>query len=196
MQKALILIAAAILGLAGGLYLALGRDASAPQAQVDTAALETLRDETMAKLSFAPARGSDVAFTSEDGEPMTLDAYQGQYVLLNFWATWCAPCRTEMPHLSELQAELGGENFQVVTIATGQNPRPAMERFFTEIGVENLPLHTDPRQALSRDFGIFGLPVTVILGPNGEEIGRLQGDADWASDSAKAIIAALISGDA
>ncbi|KPP84034.1 MAG: putative thioredoxin [Rhodobacteraceae bacterium HLUCCA08] len=194
MRKTLILIAAAILGLAGGLYLALGRDASAPATAVDIAALEALRDDSMAKLSFGAARGSEVEFTSAEGDPMTLAAYDGQVVVLNFWATWCAPCRVEMPHLSELQAELGGDDFQVVTVAMGQNARPAMERFLAEIGVDNLPLHTDPRQALGRDMGIMLLPATLILDRDGNEIARMQGEADWASDSAKAIVRALIDG--
>ena len=93
--------------------------------------------------------------------------------------------------LAELQEELGGDDLQIVTIATGRNPRPAMEAFFDEIGVETLPLHTDPRQSLARSLGVLGLPVTIILDREGQEIARLQGDADWSSDSAKAILTAL-----
>ena len=118
--------------------------------------------------------------------------YAGKHVVLNFWATWCAPCRHEMPHLSELQAELGGDSFEVVTVATGVNQRPAMERFLAEIGVDNLPKHTDGNSALARDMGVIGLPVTLILDPEGQEIARLIGDADWASDNAKDILTALI----
>jgi thiol-disulfide isomerase/thioredoxin len=114
--------------------------------------------------------------------------------VLNFWATWCAPCRKEMPQLSELQAELGGDAFEVVTIATGRNPPQAMQRFFEEIGVDNLPLHMDPKQALAREMAVMGLPITVILNPEGQEIARMRGDADWSSDSAKAIVSALIAG--
>ena len=94
--------------------------------------------------------------------------------------------------LSELQSELGGEDFDVVTIATGRNPPPAMKSFFDEIGVSNLPLHRDPNMKISREMGILGLPITVILNRDGQEIARMQGDAHWNSDSAKAIIKALI----
>ena len=94
--------------------------------------------------------------------------------------------------LSELQDELGGDAFEVVTIATSRNPPPAMQAFFDEIGVTNLPLHRDPRSVLAREMGILGLPVTVILNPEGQEVARLTGDADWASDSAKAALRALI----
>lgn len=165
-------------------------------ATADPEALAALREGDMRKLAFheAPQRGSDVAFVSQDGGEMTLADYAGRHVVLNFWATWCAPCRKEMPHLSALQEAMGGPEFEVVTVATGRNTEEGMRRFFEEIGVDNLPLHTDPRQALARDMGVLGLPVTLILNPEGQEIARLQGDADWSSDSARAIVAALVSG--
>ena len=160
----------------------------------DTAALEALRDGDMRKLVFhaEPVDGSDEVFIGEDGSEMTLAAYDGQIVVLNFWATWCAPCRKEMPYLDALQMQMGGDDLQVVTIATGRNPRPAMERFFAETGVENLPLHADPRQSLARSFGVLGLPATLILDREGREIARMQGEADWSSDSAVAILTALV----
>jgi thiol-disulfide isomerase/thioredoxin len=157
-------------------------------------AVAELREGDMRKLMFhgTPIDGSDVTFVSETGEEMTLADYEGLYVVLNFWATWCAPCRKEMPQLSRLQTQLGGDDMQVVTVATGRNPRPAMERFFAEIAVDNLPLHTDPRQGLARSLGVLGLPVTIILAPDGQEIARMQGDADWSSDSAFAVMRALL----
>ncbi|KJZ18016.1 TlpA family protein disulfide reductase [Loktanella sp. S4079] len=163
-------------------------------ATADTAAVEALREGNMRKLMFheAPMRTADTPFVAEDGSQMTLADYSGKYVVLNFWATWCAPCRVEMPQLSALQAQLGGDRFEVVTIATGRNPQPAIDRFFGEIAVDNLPKHTDPRQALARNMGVLGLPVTIILNPEGHEIARMQGEADWSSDSAIAIMQALI----
>ncbi|MCT4555200.1 MAG: TlpA family protein disulfide reductase [Pelagimonas sp.] len=160
------------------------------------AAAEAARDGDMKKLTFhAEAKPAGAAgFITFDGDPLALSDYAGKWVLVNFWATWCAPCRKEMPALSQLQAELGGDDFEVVTIATSRNPPPAMKNFFAEIAVENLPLHRDPKSALARSMGVLGLPVTVILNPEGQEIARLQGDADWASDSAKAVMRALIDG--
>jgi thiol-disulfide isomerase/thioredoxin len=160
----------------------------------DMTEIENLRTGDMRKLIFhsQPIAGSDVAFTHENGSEMTLSDYKGQFLVLNFWATWCAPCRKEMPHLSALQSQMGGEAMQVVTVATGRNARPAMERFLAEINVDNLPLHTDPRQALARSMGVLGLPATIILAPDGREIARMQGEADWSSDSALAIMQALI----
>ncbi|SEW38843.1 Thiol-disulfide isomerase or thioredoxin [Cognatiyoonia koreensis] len=170
------------------LYLSL-----ATLANADPVDISALRDGDMRKLTVhsEPMPGSDVPFTGEDGTEMTLATYEGKHVVLNFWATWCAPCRKEMPQLADLQEQLGGDNFKVVTIATGRNARPAMEEFFDDIDVDNLPLHTDARQNLARSMGVLGLPVTVILDPNGMEIARLQGDAEWNSDSAFAIIRAL-----
>ncbi|WP_375280003.1 TlpA disulfide reductase family protein [Pseudooctadecabacter sp.] len=195
MRKQLILAAAAVIGVAGGLYLASETEGTPGLPEIDFAAVEAMREGDMQKLQFGVDRGSDVVFVNEDGSDMTLAAFQGKHVVLNFWATWCAPCRKEMPHLSDLQSELGSDTFEVVTVATGLNQRPAMERFLDEIGVDNLPLHTDPNSALARDFGVVGLPVTLILNPEGYEIARLIGDADWASEPAMKILRALVAGE-
>jgi thiol-disulfide isomerase/thioredoxin len=174
------------------LYLALALAANAATAQ-DFAAAVAARAGDMEKLNFVdPLPAPDTVFIGADGSDMTLAAYHGQWVVLNFWATWCAPCREEMPTLSALQTALGAEGLEVVTIATGRNDPMAMQDFMAEIGVTNLPLHTDPRQALARAMGVMGLPVTLILDPQGNEVGRLLGDADWSSDSALAVLHALI----
>lgn len=96
--------------------------------------------------------------------------------------------------LDALQAEFGGEDFEVVTIATGRNAIPGITRFFDEVGVKRLPVLLDPKQELAREMAVLGLPITVILNREGQEIARLRGDAEWDSDSARAIIAALIAG--
>ena len=129
----------------------------------------------------------DIAFDGENGK-LSLAEYRGQVVVLNFWALWCAPCREEMPALDELQAELGGDDFQVVTIATGRNAPEKIAEFFDETGVTNLPTLLDPKQQLSRQMGVVGLPVTVLIDRDGTEVARLLGDADWASDAAKDVI--------
>ena len=169
-----------------------GPPANGPAA--DTAALEELREGGMKKLVFhsTPKPVSESPFTRVDGGTGTLADMRGKYLVVNFWATWCAPCRKEMPTLSDLQDRMRGEAFEVVTIATGRNPPPAMKRFFEEIGVSNLPLHRDPKQEIARDMAVLGLPITVIIDPEGREIARLQGDAHWNSDSALAIISALL----
>ncbi len=172
-----------------------GFSLAANAALADTAALEAMREGTMKKLLFTdPAPVSTKSFTHADGGAFTLAEFQGKHVLVNFWATWCAPCRKEMPMLSELQTEFGGDEFAVVTIATGRNDLNGIKRFFDEVEVDNLPLYLDPKQALARDMAVLGLPITVILDPEGREIARMRGDAEWNSESAKAIISALIDG--
>lgn len=170
------------------LYTALGLLANTAMADIGT--YEALREGDMRKLNFHsdPRPASDVPFIGEDGSEMTLADYEGQITVVNFWATWCAPCRAEMPDLSDLQTQIGGDDISVVTIATGRNPRPAMERFFKEIDVDNLPLHADPRSTLARDMGVLGLPITVILDREGNEMARLQGDAKWNSENAIEIL--------
>lgn len=176
------------------LYTALCLYANA--AAADPATLASLREGDMKKLILhdAPRATPEAEFGHVDGSTHTLAEFRGRWVLLNFWATWCAPCRAEMPMLSALQTDLGGEDFAVVTLATGRNPPPAIARFFDEIGVDNLPAYIDPRQVLARPMGVMGLPVTVILNPEGQEVGRLIGEADWAGESARAILGALIEG--
>ena len=138
--------------VSAALYLALALGANAGAAQ-DRAALETLREGDMLKLVFAdPIAAPATAFQDQTGAEMTLAAFQGDWVVLNFWATWCAPCRMEMPTLSALQTAFAGQGVQVVTIATGRNDPMAMQDFMTEIGVTNLPLYTDPATGAGAGF--------------------------------------------
>lgn len=174
------------------LYAALAVGANS--AVADTADLEALREGLMKKLVFhaAPKPVSDIAFSDADGDAHHLSDYHGKYILVNFWATWCAPCRKEMPSLDALQEVLGGESFEVVPIATGRNTLPGITKFFAKAEVTHLPVLLDPKQALARDMGVLGLPITMIIDPEGNEIARLRGDAEWDSDSALAIFNALI----
>ncbi|WP_299138170.1 TlpA disulfide reductase family protein [uncultured Tateyamaria sp.] len=175
------------------LYMAL--TVGAIPGHADTDAAIAARSGDMKKLIFhsAPEAVSNAAYDLADGAGQgTLADYKGKHVLVNFWATWCAPCRHEMPMLSELQAEFGGDDFEVVTIATGRNNPAAISQFLEDINATNLPRHQDPKQKLAAQMGVFGLPITVLIDPEGREIARLRGDADWSSDSAKAVISALI----
>jgi len=155
-----------------------------------------LRDGDMRRLQVldTPRPAGDATFTHEDGSKVQLSDWKGQVLVVNFWATWCAPCRKEMPHLSDLQSALGGDDFQVLTIAVGPQPMMPVDRFFDSINVDNLPHHTDITFALSRQMAVLGLPGTVVIDRSGNGVARLNGDADWASDSAQAIIQALIDG--
>ena len=180
--------------LSAVLYTALAFGANA--AETGTTALEALREGSMMKLMFH-AESADVSqapFRDDKGGEHQLSDWKGKFVAVNFWATWCAPCRTELPALDALNREFGGDSFSVVTIATGRNSIPAINRLFDETGVESLPVFLDPDQTLAKEMAVFGLPVTVIVDPEGKEIARMTGDAEWDGDSAKAIVGALIAG--
>lgn len=153
-----------------------------------------LRDGDMKKLAIheAPVAIPEVGLVDADDAPRTLAEYRGKWVVLNFWATWCAPCRHEMPSLDRLQAAM--PEIAVVPVATGRNAVTGIRKFFEEEAIVNLPILRDPTSELARGMGVMGLPVTVILNPEGEEVARLIGDAEWDSDSARAILAALAAG--
>ena len=155
--------------------------------------LAALREGDMRKLVLAdePQPAPDAAFIAPDGSQTTLAASNGKVRLVNFWATWCAPCREEMPALQTLQQDLGGADFEVLLVATGRNAPEGIARFFAEEGI-TLQTALDPKGALGRAAGIAGLPVTVVLDREGREVARLTGGADWASPSARAIVAALV----
>ena len=162
-------------------------------AAADIAAADALRDGDMKKLGFTdPQPLPQVGLVGMDDAPRALSEFGGKWVVLNFWATWCPPCRKEMPGLGALQTELGGDRFEVVTVASGRNAVPAIEEFFVEAGVTHLTALRDPKGELSRAMGVLGLPVTVILNPEGQEVGRLIGDAEWNAPEARAVLSALM----
>lgn len=138
----------------------------------------------------APIAVPDVPYSAPDGSDARLSDHAGEVVLLNLWATWCPPCRAEMPHLSQLADDM--PDLTVLAIATGGTTPKGAQRFFDEIGVTNLALNIDTSQGLARQMGALGLPVTVLIDRDGYEVARLSGEANWASDEAKDLLAALI----
>jgi thiol-disulfide isomerase/thioredoxin len=157
------------------------------------AAVEAMREGDMRKLVVhaEPVPPADAAYTDLGGGEHRLSDSDGAVRLVNFWATWCAPCRQEKPALDALNGELAGPDFQVIAIATGRNDPDAIARFNDELGIKHLTTYLDPRTALAGQMRVPGLPVTVVLNREGQEIARLMGGADWQSDSAQAIIAYL-----
>ena len=185
-----------MLAALGLFYAGFGGMANDALAQ-DASQLEALRRDDMRKLAVhaEPQDLPGETFTDPDGNAFTLADYAGKVVLVNFWATWCAPCREEMPDLDALNADLSGDDFEVVTIASGRNSLSGIHAFFEEVGIETLPILLDPQGQLSRRAGVLGLPVTLLMDREGREIARLQGGADWNAEPAREIIAAAIAAD-
>ncbi|PYE89012.1 thiol:disulfide interchange protein TlpA [Phyllobacterium leguminum] len=139
-----------------------------------------------------PQPVQNLSFTGPDGAKMTLADFKGKTLLVNLWAVWCAPCREEMPALDKLQAEKGGDDFQVVAINidTGDDTKP--KAFLAETGVHSLKLYRDPTMGVFNELKkknlAFGLPVTMLVDKDGCQIAAMNGPADWAGDDARKLI--------
>lgn len=131
---------------------------------------------------------SEVAFLDAAGQSRSFADFQGKIVLVNFWATWCAPCIREMPALARLEADLGGDDFRVVAISIDRKGMVAVNRFYKKHGIEGLEPFVDTKNAVPRKLRVVGLPTTVLLGRDGQEIGRLVGGAEWDSPEAVRLI--------
>jgi|GEM_PF-305087 len=124
--------------------------------------------------SLPPLRFADGA-----GAPTSLAAFRGKFVLLNVWATWCTPCREEMPTLDHLQATLGGPDFEVVALSIDQAGAPVVQNFFRQIGIKRLHPYMDQFNETTSALGVVGLPLTLLIDRQGREIGRKLGSAAW-----------------
>jgi thiol-disulfide isomerase/thioredoxin len=188
-------------------FEASGRKASPEMASPEQAAVETpaasapaggiSRDlATGALAAFLvrpePQPLKDLSFQDGSGKPVKLSDWKGRVVLVNLWATWCAPCRKEMPDLAELQKELGSDQFEVVAISVDRKGAEASAAFLKETGADNLKLYVEPTTAIVSDLQAAGLPATLLIDREGREIGRLLGPADWASPEAIALIKAAL----
>lgn len=161
--------------------------------------------DSMAQGELAAFRGTaggesfpEIRFTSEDGEIVGFDYFEGKVTLVNFWATWCAPCRAEMPSLDALHAKYADQGFQVATINldTGADGINKAKAFMDEVGLKNLPLHSDPTfeafEVLKKRGRALGLPATLLLGPDGHEWGVMAGPAEWNSPDAHNVVEAAL----
>ncbi len=160
----------------------------------DRATLKQLRRGDMAKLVIhsAPRDRITANFRDLDGKRITLANYSGKVVLLNIWATWCPPCRAEMPTIDRLAGAMEGPDFAVIALSTDRGGVERVARFFADVQIENLKIMLDRSGNFSRQAGVLGLPATLILDRRGREIARLLGDADWDSPEARAILRRVI----
>lgn len=206
-SSGIIVIASALAVAAGfvAVYVSLGgngNDAPAPKAQIGKTAgvgAKWLKAYSRGKMITFVARAEpqdlpEVTFVREDGSAASLNEWRGKVVLLNLWATWCGPCRKEMPDLDRLKAELGGDDFDLVALSIDRTGLDKPRRFLDEIGVKHLKLYNNSSGKLAASLKAFGMPTTLLLNRQGQEIGRLVGPADWGSDDAVALIKAAIAG--
>lgn len=146
-------------------------------------------------LNFVATDGAtvpEVAFLDADGNERSLEDFQGRVVVLNLWATWCAPCRKEMPSLDRLQASLGSDEFEVVALAVDRGDLSKVLNFYDEIGIENLAIYHDSSAKAGRTLRAPGLPTTLIIDREGKEVGRVLGDAEWDGEDVATLLEAVI----
>src|ERR1700688_2943899 len=159
----------------------------APLAQGEVAAL------TMAT---APLRLPDLAFEDAEGRPKKLSDWRGRTVLVNLWATWCVPCRKEMPALESLQTSLGGPNFEVVAINIDTRDPEKPKNFLNDAHLTRLGYYSDQNAKVFQDLKAIGralgMPTSVLVDGQGCEIATISGPADWGSDDALKLIAAAL----
>ncbi len=140
----------------------------------------------------APEALPDVKFNNTAGEEISLQSFQGRVVLLNLWATWCAPCLKEMPHLDELQAKLSSEKFEVVAVSIDRGSPEKPRKFLKSINSKALNFYHDPAAELNFTLKAIGMPTTYLIDGQGREIGRLVGPAEWHSADAIRLIKAYL----
>jgi thiol-disulfide isomerase/thioredoxin len=147
----------------------------------------------LAALKSEPPRAvADVAFSDAAGGRHTLSAFKGRYVLLNLWATWCAPCVKELPALAMLQGGIGAEKLTVLTVNVGHSSASDTAAFLKAHQASALPVFLDADSAFIRAFGAFGLPLSILIDPQGREIARAVGPADWSAPSSVAYFQTLV----
>ncbi len=182
------LLVAAVVGL--GVYWFSGPDGKVKIGPV----AETASGAGMAAYikHAAPKDLPTLAFVDGAGAAFGNEVFKGKVTLLNLWATWCVPCRKEMPELSQLQKDLGGADFQVVELSEDLKGYGPSFKFLQSVKAEGLTLYADEKGAALDALRGPGLPLTLLLNREGKEVGRLIGPAPWAGDEAKGILRAVI----
>jgi thiol-disulfide isomerase/thioredoxin len=195
--------AVAIVAVLAGVY-GIGRLRSNPAAAACAPAVETasriapLATGEVAALAVArtPFLVPDLSFKDRDGHEHTLNDWRGRIVLLNLWATWCVPCRKEMPALDTLQAGLGGAKFDVVAVNIDTRDPQKPLAFLKDIGVTHLTYYSDQSAKVFQDLKVagkaFGMPTTLLIDRSGCEIGEMAGPAEWASADALKLVGATV----
>ena len=140
----------------------------------------------------APAPLPDITFQDASGNDVTLSSFKGRTVLLNLWATWCQPCREEMPALNRLQQALGSDKFEVVALSLDRQGLEASRKFLDQVKAGGLKLYTDATAKQGLALKLVGMPTTILINKDGLEVGRLAGPAAWDLEDAKKLIEAAM----
>ena len=196
-------IAGVAVGLAGvyGISLLLGNPpidaACRPTVETARRIAPFARGEVAAMSAASrPIRIPDVTYRDGHGAERRLSEWQGRTVLFNLWATWCVPCRKEMPALDELQAKLGSTDFEVVAVNIDTRDPEKPRAWLKEVGIERLAYYADPAAKVFQDLKqagkAWGMPTTILIDTAGCEIGTLAGPAEWASDDAIKLVSAAL----
>jgi thiol-disulfide isomerase/thioredoxin len=153
-----------------------------------------LAQGTLAKFQLAkePKSLPDLAFNDADDKPLKLADYKGKIVLLNFWATWCAPCVKEMPSLDKLQAEMGKDKFIILPLSLDGPSRPKVAPFYEDKKLGHLGVYFDKGRKAMQALDVSILPTSILVDAQGREIGRLEGEADWDKPEALALMKAAV----
>ena len=201
-RKGLWIVAlAALLGF-GAVYVTMHRSdnaatpASAPETTVKSEVEPKGEAKTGQMAAFvtkkAPEALPEITFNDAAGKTLTLADFKGRTVLLNLWATWCAPCREEMPSLDRLQQAIGSDKFEVVALSLDRQGAPASQKFLDEVKAKALKLYIDATGKQGVTLKLVGMPTTILINKDGLEVGRLAGPAEWDSAEAKALIEAAM----
>ena len=140
------------------------------------------------RMEDVPRAAPDVPFSDAAGQPLRLDGFKGRVRLVNFWATWCAPCVKEMPSLDRLAERFKETPFRLIAISTDRGGARVVEPFLEKLGTRNIDVHLDTRMELTRALAIQGLPTTLLIDPEGRIVGRLVGEARWDTPEAEALL--------
>ena len=192
-----IVVAVGLLALAGFF-----RWSSGPAPQIPASAPATLTaaasKQSKAEFDFSmlpmPQPVPALAFVDRDGVAKSLADFKGRVVLLNIWATWCVPCRAEMPALDRLQAKLGGPDFEVVPLSIDRKGLEVVKPFYAELGLKSLGIYLDQSGNAANALDAVGVPTTLLIDRDGRELGRKLGPAEWDQPDAVAVIQRAIEG--
>jgi thiol-disulfide isomerase/thioredoxin len=201
-QKALWIVALSALVGFGAVYViggwfdnkrpensgASAQDSSAPDVGASGDSSFKLGDMAAFVTKKPPEAVPDITFLDAAGKEVHLSSFKGKTVLLNLWATWCAPCRQEMPALNELQKELGGDKFEVIALSLDHGGYDASRKFLDDLKATDVKLYADPTSKQGMALKLIGMPTTILIDKDGKEVGRLAGEAKWNSPDAKRLI--------